>query len=280
MGCWPIPECFYPTKEDTDVPGQSLQDFFRILLVLGVILILGVSCASGADNPGDMFTVRPETISIGSFFSGQLLTVAAAVPNGSEVALRLVGPPENLVVMKKSRVAGLWMNGEEISFRNLPTTYLLWTSQRTALPGDGDDAAAQLYRSELAGCLQDRTRDETSFLLGELVKLKEADNLYQISQGDIRIRRMPEGSWDQVEAFLPVPAKIHPGDYRLDLITLKEGKKNLLHSTTIGVKLVGFPAVVADMATRSGLLYGVISVFIAMISGLLVGFVFRSKRGH
>ena len=262
------------------MPGSALHAVSRALLALGLMLACRIPCAPGAEVAVGMITVRPETISIGSFFSGQILTVTAAVPNGSDVALRLVGPPENLVVMKKSRVAGLWMNGEEIWFRNIPKTYLLWTSQRTALPGDGDDAAAQHYRSELDGCLQDRSRDETSFLVGEMVKLKEADHLYQISQGDIRIRRQPDRSWDQVEALLPIPAKISPGDYRLDLITLNEGQRNLLYSKTIGVKLAGFPAVVADMATRSGLLYGVIAVFIAMFSGLLVGFVFRSKRGH
>jgi hypothetical protein len=262
------------------MPGQALQNSFRALLVLALVLACRIPCAPGADTAAGTFSVRPETISIGSFFSGHTLTVTAAVPNGSDVELRLVGPPENLVVMKKSRVAGLWMNVEEIAFHNVPKVYLLWTSQRTALLGDGEDAAAPHYRSVLAGCLQNKSPDEAFLLVGELVKLKEADNLYQISQGDIRISRLPQASWDQVEALLPIPAKIYPGAYKLDLITSKEGKKNLLYSKMIGVQLAGFPAVVADMATRSGLLYGVISVFIAMFSGLLVGFIFRSKRGH
>ncbi len=260
--------------------GKELHTVSRALLVLGLMFAGRIPRAPGADTVAGMITVRPETISIGSFFSGQILTVTAAVPNGSDVALRLVGPPEDLVVMKKSRVLGLWMNVEEIAFHNVPKAYLLWTSQRTALLGDGEDAASRHYRSELAGCLQDRSPDETPFLVGELVKLKEAENLYQISQGDIRIRRMPEGSWDRVEAFLPIPAKIYPGAYKLELITIKDGKRNLLYNNVVEVKLAGFPALVSDMATRSGLLYGVISVFIAMFSGSLVGFIFRSKRGH
>lgn len=246
------------------------------------LFISGLPGTYGQTSPLGIDVIQPKTIRIGSFFSGGTVTVRAVVPFGNQVALRLVGPREDLVLMKKGRVGGLWMNVEQIHFQNLPKVYLLWTSEKLASleAGGGPNTLPLDYASFLSGTLKRETREEEPLLLQELIKLKETDNLYRIIEGTVRIKPLETGVWDQVDAVLELPSKIYPGTYALELIGFKGGQGRLLHSSPLVVKLVGFPALVSNLALQKGLLYGILAVIIATVSGLLIGIVFTSKGGH
>jgi len=226
--------------------------------------------------------VQPKTIRIGSFFSGGQVTVRGVVPSGDQVALRILGPRGHLVLMKKGRVGGLWMNVGQINFNGIPKVFLLWTSGKlSSLGTEADLQAWKLdYASLLSGTLPQKSREEEALLLRELVKLKEEDHLYHIYEGAVQIKPLEPGAWDQVDAVLTLPAKIEPGPYDLEMIAFKDGKGRLIHSNTLEVKLAGFPALVSNLAARQGLGYGILAVIIATLSGLIIGIVFSSKGAH
>ncbi len=236
----------------------------------------------GQSSPIGIDVIQPKTIRIGSFFSGKKVTVRAVVPFGAKVALRIIGPREDLVLMKKGRVGGLWMNVQQVHFQNLPKVYLLWTSEKQAALETGWSVKAMGldYLSFLSGSLQNKDPKDGHQLINELIKLKEADSLYHIFEGTVRIKPLEKGQWDQADAVLTLPSKIYPGTYSLELIAFQEGKGSLLHSSTIEVKLAGFPALISEVAHQRGLLYGILAVIIATFSGLLIGIVFTSKGGH
>jgi uncharacterized protein (TIGR02186 family) len=258
-------------------------NFWDYSVFLGSVLFSAALWpAYGQTSPIGIDVIQPKTIRISSFFSGERVTVRAVVPSGSGVALRLLGPREDLALMRKGRVSGLWMNVEQIHFRNLPKVYLLWTSDKLASleAGGGLKNLPLNYETFLAGSLEKKKEEEEPLLVNELIKLKEADNLYQKTEGTIRIRPLEKGMWDQADAVLDLPSKIYPGSYALELIAIKDGKGTLLHTSTLEVKLVGFPALVSNLALHKGLLYGILAVLIATVSGLLIGIIFTSKGGH
>lgn len=250
------------------------------LLIFGSAVL--VSGASGRTSPPGIDVVQPKTIRIGSFFSGGQVTVRGVVPFGDQVALRILGPRDHLVLMKKGRVGGLWMNVGQLSFQGVPKVYLLWTSEKLSALGTetGPRAWKLDYTSLLSGTLLQKSREEEAPLLRELVKLKEEDQLYHIFEGAVRIKPLEPGAWDQVDAVLTLPAKIEPGTYTLEMIAFKEGQGQLIHSSTLEVKLAGFPALVSNLATRQGLWYGILAVIIATLSGLIMGIVFSSRGAH
>ena len=173
------------------------------------------------------------------------------------------------------------MNVKQVHFQNLPKVYLLWTTEKlAAMETGGPEKAIKLdYLSFLSGTLPNN-QGEGPLLLNELIKLKEADNLYHLFEGTVRIKPLEKGLWDQADAVLMLPSKIYPGTYTLELIAFTEGKGSLLHSSTIEVRLVGFPALVSKVAHQKGLLYGILAVIIATLSGLLIGIIFSSKGAH
>jgi hypothetical protein len=236
----------------------------------------------GRTSPPGIDVVQPKTIRIGSFFSGGQVTVRGVVPEGDRVALRILGPRGQLVLMKKGRVGGLWMNVGQVAFQNVPQVYLLWTSGRLSSLGTEPDLQAWKldYASMLSGTLPQRNREEEARLIRELIQLKEEDRLYQINEGTVQIKPLEPGAWEQVDAVLSLPAKIEAGSYFLEMIAFKEGKGRLIHSSTLEVKLAGFPALVSAFSARQGLWYGILAVIIATLSGLLIGIVFSSRGGH
>lgn len=222
--------------------------------------------------------IEPREVQVGSFFNGKDISVRAIFPCDCELALRILGPRQDLTLMKKGRVGPLWMNVEEITFAHIPSVYLLWTSKKLA-----GQTLKQLKfdcASMLAGSLQDKTPGGEEFLIKELIKLKKHDNLFGIFDGTIRTKPLEKGFLSQAEVVLHLPAKISPGLYTLEFVAFKEGESTLLHSYPLKVKLAGVPAILEDLSSRSGLLYGVLAVSIATLGGLGMGIFFSSKGGH
>ena len=252
---------------------------FFVWVFISFFFIAGVY---GDKPPLGIDVVQPNTIHMGSFFSGEKVTVRAVVPFGDHIAFRILGPREDLTLMRKGRVGGLWMNVQQIHFKNLPQVYLLWTSDTLVSmeAGGGTKAMKLNYLSVLSGTLETKNQEAESLVLNELIKLKEADSLYHVFEGTVRIKPLENGVWDRAEAVLELPPKINPGTYTLELLAFKEGKGRLLHSSVLEVKLVGFPALISGLASRKGLLYGILAVLIATASGLLIGIIFSSKGSH
>lgn len=267
-----------------------LKRLFNTLFLELLISALFICSSYAETSPIGIDVIQPKTIQIKSTFSGEKVTVRAVIPSGDKVALRLTGPRENQVLMRKDRVKGLWMNVEQIHFEDIPKIYLLWTSKDLSSIENRDNLKTMKldYFSLLSESLPEKSPDKDSdkyqskktLLIQELIKLKESDKLYQIYDGMINIKPLEQGVWDQADAVLDVPAKISPGTYSLDLITFKDGKSTLLHSSNIEVKLVGIPAMISNLAFKNGLWYGILAVIIATLSGLLIGVVFESKGSH
>jgi uncharacterized protein (TIGR02186 family) len=250
--------------------------------LLFFFFLLCICPAYGAAPPAPVEIVQTKTIGIDGFFSGEKVAVKAAVPSGDQVALRVVGPRENVVLLKKGRVGGLWMNVGEITFKDIPQVYLLWTSKALSSLGTGDRSLSLGldYQSFLSGALGEPDRERKATLIHELIKLKETEKLYGIFEKAVQIKPQEGGAWDLVDTAITLPSRISPGTYVLELITFRDRNARLLYSSPIQVHLVGIPALVSDLATRKGLLYGILAVVIATVSGLMIGIVFSSKGSH
>lgn len=238
--------------------------------------------AHGQEACSEIDIIEPRQIQIDNFFQGQDITVKAIIPSHSHLVVRIVRPREDLKLMKKGRVGGIWMNVEQVTFLKVPKVYLLWTSKDFSAANGGQDLRKLKldYLSQLSECLPGEPLKAKDSLMNELIKLKTYDNLYNICEGTIQSKPLEKGPGDQAKGVLHVPAKIYPGMYTMELYAFQDGKGTLLRSHPLRVKLSGFPAILSDLATQRGLLYGVLAAVIATISGSLVGIVFGGKGSH
>jgi hypothetical protein len=257
-------------------------------LALVSLALLAIACwhfspeACGQSGYLAIELLQPKQLQIDSFFHGKDIAVRAVFPGDCDLVLKLAGPREDLRLMKKGRVGGLWMNVEPVVFKNIPKVYLLWTPGNLPAAG-GSQNLKELeldFASVLSGSLPGKTGVQEESLIQELIKLKERDQLYNIYQGAIQAKRLGKSSMSQAEVTLHLPVKIQPGTYSLELIAVKEGKKSLLLSQPLRVQLSGLPAILWSLAVHRGLLYGIVAVLIATLSGLGTGVLFSSKGGH
>ncbi len=85
----------------------------------------------------------------------------------------------------------------------------------------------------------------------------------------------------RVSADFELPASIPPGDYEIRLIGYRDGTAELLASETLTARRVGLALLVSSLSEHHGLLYGVLSVLLAVAAGFATGMLFASaKKGH
>jgi uncharacterized protein (TIGR02186 family) len=232
-------------------------------------------------NPG-LGMIRPQKVLITSFYHGEAVAVRALIPPNHEVALRIIGPEEDLRLLEKGRVWGLWMNIRQVTFHHIPTVYLLQTSKTLTSLADKKvlDRLKMDYRSLLSDSLETEQTSRKFFLIDQLIKLKERDKLYEIREGSVQIKPLKSGSIDEVEVKFPLPARISPGSYALELITFHDGEGTLIQRESVEVQLSGFTDLLHRLANEKGLLYGVLAVIVATLGGLAIGIVFTSRGAH
>ncbi|MCW8985248.1 MAG: TIGR02186 family protein [Thermoanaerobaculales bacterium] len=254
------------------------------------VVTAAVACAAEIDPPGltggQRLVVEPPRVTARLFYNGQTLRISGTVPAGHEVAVVIIGKDVSVDLKVKGKVGGvIWANVGDVTIDNVPSLYLAATS-----PGLGEVAAATPVEGESVGyhALESRCRvspsggpDEDHRVFTEFVKLKESQELYAVAEGGVRLTAGSAGGLDcTAEFFLPPDAPVGSFDIRLLAFDRQGGR--ILATNDLTVEQAGPAAAIAAMARDRGLLYGTLSVFVALAAGLLAGVLFGlgSKGGH
>ena len=202
---------------------------------------------------------------------------AETVPRrgGYDIVATVSGPRETLVVRRKERVLGIWVNTDSRTFVQVPS-YLAMLSNRPV------DAIASLdvMRRQQLGLRRillpqqigpdtaDVVRDDpfrSSFL-----RLKEARKLY-VETRDAVTFLTPI----LYRANIPLPAGVPVGTYEVELKLFADGALITRGNEAFEIVKFGFEQFVAESAVNHGLLYGFATVAMAMLTGWLAAVMFR-----
>lgn len=249
---------------------------FAFLLLLPVTVLPSACPAAG--QLGKIST-SPGVIAIGAQFDGIDLHVDGSVPASSDVVVRLTGHPAELHLREKGKVLGLlWMNVGNITVKNMPSVYLIGVSR----PFDELGPAVAPYRLQgLAEHLEFEKDPGTPDIdiPNELLLLKKSTGLYNEENGGVRLG--PDGGNTRTfSALLELPSSLPPGEYQVEAFAVKDGAVIGEYSSAIRAELVGFPKSLSEIAFKRSMLYGVMATVIAIVSGLLIGWIFQSKGVH
>ncbi|SPD72594.1 conserved exported hypothetical protein [uncultured Desulfobacterium sp.] len=261
------------------------RKYSGICLLIGMILLSFIffpSSIPAASLDNGLLTIQPQRLLISSFFHGGEIIAHAIVPPDQDVALRILGAQEDANLMKKGRVWGMWMNTNSVTFHNIPRVYLAWTTKRLSDLADPVilKRLKMDYASIVSDSLETQDAEENSFLIKELIKLKEKEKLYQLWEGSLETTPYGEGGSRRIDAHLQLPSNIYPGSYIVELITFHKGEVTLQKQELLEVSLSGFPEQMHLWATQRGLLYGILAVLFATVAGLIIGVIFTSKGAH
>jgi hypothetical protein len=248
----------------------------RVAPTAVLLLAVGLSPvrAAPAADPLSVLEVEPSRVPVSLFFRGATLHVSARIPEGSEAVVRLASDAERLELKEKGRVGGmLWMSVGNVVFEAAPVLYQLLTT--APLETLAPPAVLNEWRLGYPAVIVPAD-DEGARFIPELVALKERDGLYMEYENGLRVS--PDGGGLRVDGQFVLPASVRSGDYSVVLVGFSGGDARELGRASIVVQRVGAVRFMRGLAMDHGLLYGFGAVTVALVTGLLTGLLFRSRR--
>ncbi|TBW37151.1 hypothetical protein EYW49_11815 [Siculibacillus lacustris] len=221
-----------------------------------------------------------DRVSIESNFTGTEVTVFGTIeadpndpprPRGWDVVVSLTGPRRAVVVRRKEPVAGLWINRESLVIADVP----LFAAVASTLPLDRvTDAATAarlgLGRAGFAGTVTEAADARTAAFRLALHRLQSSNGRWAEQPTGVTFlgRRL-------FSATLPIPADVPIGPYRARVTLFADGRPLADQTLDLIVAKSGFEQGVADLATHRPILYGLLAVAMALVTGWLGGVLFR-----
>jgi len=240
-------------------------------------------CAPGAHAAQDIISgVSTDLIQIQSDFTGTDVIVFGAIEgtdpatpiNEYDVVVVLRGPELDVMVRRKERVLGIWINRQQVSFGEMPGYYFLASTK----PIEEIAPPFLLNRFQLGAEILGQVtepnvgaEDETAFrtaavrnLEREQLFVQAPDGIEFLSQTLFRTR-------------IPVPATVPPGEYNAEVYLFNNGDLLTLQSSPVFVDKTGLERRIYDFAYSASLAYGLFSVAIACFFGWLSYALFRPR---
>jgi uncharacterized protein (TIGR02186 family) len=244
----------------------------RLILLLAFAALLPPGDAPRAQSL--VADLSQHLIAITTAFVGTQVVLFGVTEGGGDIVVTVQGPREDLVVRRKSRVAGIWVNRERLAFRRVPAYYAVASTgplERIARP----DVLAQLDIGTEYLDLQ--PIDASGLEIGEIASFKDALVRRKQEQG-LYSREPAPINFVGKELFrttLAFPANVPPGIYQVQVFQLQDGFAADAQRSTLVVSKVGLEADIYDFAQQRAALYGLTAIALATVSGWLAGVIFR-----
>ncbi len=248
----------------------------------GLALALIVALAGSAEAEKLTVALSTPEVTINSNFTGTAVTVfgvidrdqrSVSISGGYEIAVLLLGPSETVVARRKERILGIWANAAAETFQAVPSFYSLSTSvdvadMATAPVLDrlqlGFDNLVLHTEARVEG--RDPTADE---FRAAFIRLKERAGLYHQQVGVSFIGSLI------FRTTLYLPANIPVGAYTAEAYLFSGGHLVGRAGDQLRVTKTGLEDTLSMFARNQSLLYGLICVVLALLTGWLGGVVFR-----
>ncbi len=209
-------------------------------------------------------------ISIG--FNGADLTLFGLKDRPGQLAVVVRGPGQDTIVRRKSKTLGVWLNTASVEFLDVPVYYDFALSvPETAL------APAEVLRKYDIGlnaldiAVEKNEDPQTRDSFHEaLIRHRQAGGHFPLMPKPITFI-----SDDFFRVDFHVPADVPTGTYIVETLLFDRGAVIDRRETRLRVAQVGFSADVYNFARERGLLYGLVAVGLALLSGAGAHFLFR-----
>jgi uncharacterized protein (TIGR02186 family) len=222
-------------------------------------------------------------VAITANFDGSHILVFGAVkrevpiPDGPplQVVVAVSGPSKPVLVRRKERRFGIWVNTDSVLVDSAPSFYAVATS------GPFDEVLTDVedlrHRVSIERAIRSvgaamHIRGAQNFA-DAVVRIRERSGLYKIVEDSVAV--------DQQTLFrtaIDMPANLTEGEYSTRIFLTREGRVVSVYETTIDVRKVGLERWLYNMSREQPLIYGLMSLAIAIAAGWGASAAFRMLR--
>jgi uncharacterized protein (TIGR02186 family) len=212
-------------------------------------------------------------IAITTGFAGADVLLFGTTDGPGDVIVVVKGPVDNVDVVRKERVAGIWINRKRLGFQNVPAVYMTASSKpiEELLP-EPLRASYQMGISNIRIVPMEPADPELGDFATALIRNKQASGLF--APQPARILFIGDRLF---RVNLRVPSSVPTGTYLAEVYLVREQKVVGVQTTPLVISKIGFGADIYDFAHRHGAAYGVIAVVVALFAGWLAHLAFRRR---
>lgn len=254
--------------------------------VLALLIAFGFAAPASAEGGAErvIASLSQKAVGITADFSGSEIFLYGAIErdrlpderdDGLNVIVTLTGPDERVVVRRKARQLGIWVNSDSVEVDRAPSFYAVATT--------GPIADILSHTSDLRHRI---TIERAVRLVGESRVV--ADPL-SFADAVIRIRRRSGVYFEQIggvelisrtlfQTQIELPSNIVEGDYEARVYLLRNGRVLDDFATAVEVRKVGLERWIYTLAYEQSLLYGILSIIVALLAGWGASEAFRLLR--
>ncbi|QYK42904.1 MAG: TIGR02186 family protein [Paracoccaceae bacterium] len=244
-------------------------------------LLLLLACPARAETI--VAGLSQTSVAITADFTGEEILVYGAVkreapaPDGPplHVIVTAEGPQGQVVVRKKERRFGIWMNGDAVRVDRAPAFYAVAaTGPLGAILSETENLRHRITipRAIRAVGISSEARDAPAFV-DALIRIREVEGRYALDEAGVSLA---EETLFRADVMLP--SNLTEGDYRVRLFLLRGGRVVDWQEQVIPVAKAGLERWIFNLSREQPLLYGLLSLLLAAGAGWGASAAFRLVR--
>lgn len=251
----------------------------RLLIALIALLVPHVSLAEETIVTG----LSQNRVQITTNFDGSDILIYGAVKRDApapkegrlEVIITVEGPSQPLVLRRKERVGGIWINNSSVTINSAPSFYAVTTTgPLDEILSSTDDLRYKITLPQAIRAIGITAEAENAPEFVEaLQRIRISEDHYRLSISRVQLLEQTLFRSD-----VELPANLSDGNYKVRLFILRGGKVIDHQERYIGVRKAGLEQYLYNLAHEQPFIYGVISLLLAAFSGWAASAGFRYLR--
>jgi len=250
-----------------------------------VLLAASIAGSGPAAAERLVSSISRHQVMVNSNFAGTTIVLFGTVepdsPNarrratGYDMVVTVTGPKQTIVERRKERVLGIWTNIASRTFLNVPSYLAVLSNQPIEQITDAETMRRlqlgltdRLLPQQLGADVGDVARDDPFRV--NFIRLKSQHQLYVQKTNGVTLLTPTV-----FRAEISLPAETPIGDYDVDIKVFAEGAMITRANSAFEIIKVGFEQFVANAAVDYGLIYGLATAMMAIMTGWFASVVFR-----
>lgn len=252
----------------------------RALLAFVLVTLLG----SAAHAERLIVSVSNHRVTVTPNYSGEELVLFGSVERDGttpadrtayDFVITVMGPRADMVTRRKERRFGIWINTDYRQFLDVPSYLALFANRPFDVITSPEIARRQqiglnnvLLRQRVGGDYADVVPNDA--FRSAFIRLRTQRGLYREDASAVTFLTPT-----LFRTGIPLPAEVPIGTYEVEIKLFANGVLVTKTETAFEIVKVGFEQFVASSARQHGLIYGLVTAAMALMTGWMASIVFR-----
>ena len=258
----------------------------RLLAVaIGMMFAAGAGAVTSPARAERLIvSVSNHRVTVTPAYSGEELVLFGSVEkdastpanrNNYDLVVTVIGPRADMVTRRKERKFGIWINTDYREFIQVPTYLALFSNRPFDAIASPDVERRQQLGLNNVLLTQHVGTDYADVVPNDafrsaFVRLRSEHGLYREETSAVTFLTPT-----LFRTGIPLPAEVPIGTYTVEIKLFADGALITRTETAFDIVKVGFEQFVATTARQDGLIYGMFTAFMALMTGWMASIVFR-----